>query len=183
MALRPTGVLLAAVLLLAGVAVGGEPDWFTRVKEMGLEQACEVEVERHEQGVLKDSLHVGRCYYDLGRYEEGLAVHRRLLRSPDQNYAAMAQVRAGEGLFHLGRIEEARAAFAAGLSEYPDAWLDGSIADLCRAWQKRLDGKLASKEKRSEPTSAIEEVKQEVKNLEKRLAELRKLLLRLAEED
>lgn len=184
MALRLMGALIAAVLLLAGVAVAaGEPDWFTRVKEMGLEKACEVEVERHEQGVLADSLHVGRCYYDLGRYEEGLAVHRRLTRSPDRNYAAMAQVRVGEGLFHLGRMEEARAVFESCLLAHPDAWLDGSIADLCRAWQKKLDGKLVSPDQEPAKPAVLDEVKQEVKDLEKRLAELNKLLKRLTEDD
>jgi tetratricopeptide (TPR) repeat protein len=183
MSARVTGILFAATLLLSGVAAAGEPDWFTRVKEMGLDKACAVEVSRHEAGVLSDSLHVGRCYYDLGRYEEGLAVHRRLVRSPDRNYAAMARVRVGEGLFHLGRVEESRAAFAACLKEQPDAWLDGSIADRCRAWISKLDGKLVSPEREAARPSAIDEVKKEVEDLEKRLAELRKLIQRLAEED
>jgi tetratricopeptide (TPR) repeat protein len=183
MARRPIGALVAAVLLLAGVALGGEPDWFTRVKEMGLTRACEVEVMRHEQGMLPDSLHVGRCYYDLGRYEDGLAVHRRLVRSPDRNYAAMAKVRVGEGLFHLSRGEEARIVFTACLEEHPDAWLDGSIGDFCRAWQKKLDGRLVSPEDRAQDPPAIDEVKREVEELTKRLAELRKLLERLAEEE
>ena len=77
MSARVTGVLVAATLLLFGVAAAGEPDWFTRVKEMGLDKACAVEVSRHEAGVLSDSLHVGRCYYDLGRYEEGLGTNRK----------------------------------------------------------------------------------------------------------
>ena len=183
MSARVTGVMVAVTLLLFGVAAAGEPDWFTRVRENGLAKACAVEVSRHEAGVMKDSLHVGRCYHDLGRYEEGLAVHRRLVRSPDRNYAAMARVRVGEGLFHLGRVEESRAVFAACLLEQPDAWLDGGIADRCRAWISKLDGELVSPERKAKEPAAIDEVKKEVEDLEKRLAELRKLILRLAEED
>ncbi len=183
MSVRLMGALLAILLLLAGVALATEPDWFTRVKEMGLERACEVEVERHARGVLADSLHVGRCYYDLGRFDEGLDVHRRLTRSPDRNYAAMAKVRVGEGLFHLGRVEEARAAFESCLAEHPEAWFDGSIADLCRAWLKKLDGKLQSPEKKAVRPAVIDDVKKEVKALERRLAELNELLKRLAEDD
>jgi len=183
MSARLAVALVTATLLLAGVAAAGEPDWFTRVKEMGLDKACAVEVSRHEQGVLKDSLHIGRCYYDLGRYEEGLEVHRRLVRSPDRNYAAMAGVRVGEGLFHLGQGEKSRAAFVSCLKKHPEAWLDGSIADRCRAWISKLDGKLTSVEQEAGSTPAIDEVKQEMKDLEQRLVELKKLLMRLAEED
>jgi tetratricopeptide (TPR) repeat protein len=175
--------LLTLALFGAGAAFAGEPDWFTRVKEQGLEKACAQEVARHEQGVLKDSLHVGRCYYDLGRWQAGLELHRRLLRSPDRNYAAMARVRVGEGLFHTGRMTEARAAFTKCLEEHPEAWFDGSIADRCRAWIAKLDGKLQSPEKKAENPPAIDEVKQEVKDLERRLAKLRELLERLAEEE
>ena len=97
---------LPAALLPAGAEVG-EPDWFTRVKESGLRAASEEEVARHQKGVLADSLHAGECYFRLERWEEGIAVFRRLLSSADRNYAAMAKARVGEGLFRLGRTEEA----------------------------------------------------------------------------
>jgi hypothetical protein len=95
----------------------------------------------------------------------------------------MAQVRVGEGLFHLDRHDEARAVFDRCLEEHPEAWFDGSIADLCRAWRKKLDGKLVSPERKTGPPAELEAVKQEVKALEKRLADLNELLKRLAEDD
>jgi tetratricopeptide (TPR) repeat protein len=179
----PVVALVLVLLLLSGVAVAGEPDWFTRVKEMGLKKACAEEVARHERGVLTDSLHVGGCYYQLGRYEEGLDVHRRLMKSPDRNYAALAAARVGEGLFHLGRTAEARAAFTACIKRHPEAWLDGSVPELCRAWLLKLDGKLESRESEEDSKPTIEEVRKDVKDLEKRLAELKNLLRRLAGED
>ena len=88
-------VALAAMTSLATAALASEPDWFTRVKEQGLEAASRVEVERHAKGMLSDSLHVGRCYYHLGRWEEGVAVFGRLRRSPDRNYAAAGRTQGG----------------------------------------------------------------------------------------
>jgi tetratricopeptide (TPR) repeat protein len=172
---RATLLSAAVLLLLVSAAVAGEPDWFTRVKVDGLQAACRVEVERHGRGVLDDSLHVGRCYYDLGRYEEGVAVYSRLLRSPDRNYAAAALARVGEGYFHLGRTAEAKVVFTRCLAMHPEAWLDGSIPELCRAWLKKLEGKLESPDKAPD-TTGIEDVRKEVRELEKRLAELRKLM-------
>jgi len=169
-----------AVALLATAALAAEPDWFTRVKEQGLEAASRVEVERHEQGMLRDSLHVGECYFHLGRWEEGVAVFGRLRRSPDRNYAAAATARVGEGFFHLGRKEEAKSTFLLCLEENPEAWLDGSVPELCRAWLKKIDGKLVSpdrpakKEEKADPR--MEEVKKEIDELSKRLRELKDLL-------
>ncbi len=76
---------LVLVLTLVGSAIAGEPDWFTRVKQDGIDSACEVYVARHKSGVEKDSLHIGHCYFLLGRYEEGVAVYTRLTLSPDRN--------------------------------------------------------------------------------------------------
>ncbi|MEN8150356.1 MAG: tetratricopeptide repeat protein [Planctomycetota bacterium] len=174
-------VALLAMVGLATAALAAEPDWFTRVKEQGLEAACRVEVERHGKGVLRDSLHVGRCYYNLGRWEEGVAVFGRLRRSPDENYAAAATARVGEGFFHLGRKEEAKTTFLLCLEEHPEAWLDGSVPELCRAWLAKLEGKLVSpdrpKKNAKKPDDAkMEEVKKEIDDLSKRLRELRELL-------
>jgi tetratricopeptide (TPR) repeat protein len=175
-------LVIATVLGLAAVAAAGEPDWFTRVKEQGLEKASEVEVARHERGVLRDSLHVGECYYHLGRWKEGAAVFSRLERSPDRNYAAAAMARVGEGRFHLGETAAARATFERCIEEHPEAWLDGSVRELCRAWLLKLEGKLESPEpERAEPTPSLAEVRAEVKELEERLAELKALLKRLGE--
>ncbi len=170
------------VLLLAAVAsgAGGEGDWYTRVREQGLEKACEVEVARHRRGVLRDSLHVGECYYQLRRYEEGRAVFLALTGSPDRNYAAMALARAGEGSFHLGRKEEAKKVFERCLAEYPDAWLDGSVADFCRAWIEKIEGRLASPERKAEGKRVeVEDVRKEIEALKRRLRELEDLLRRL----
>jgi tetratricopeptide (TPR) repeat protein len=183
---RSAGLLFLALLLTAGRAAAGEPDWFTRVKEKGLEAACREEVARHEKGVLGDSLHVGECYYHLERYADGIEVFRKLLRSPDRNYAAAALVRVGEGEFHLGRKEQAKKTFERCLEQHPDAWLDGSIPELCRAWLEKLEGKLESPEaKLTEEESeqeAIDAARKEIKELEARLAELKKLIRRLLDE-
>jgi TolA-binding protein len=183
---RKTGQLLA-LALLAGLAVAGEPDWFTKVKEKGLTAASEEEVARHEKGVLPDSLHVGECYYNVDRYADGLAVFKRLLRSPDENYAAAALVRVGEGQYHLGKKEEAKTTFTTCLDQHPDAWLDGSIAERCRVWLEKLEGKLVSPEEKAEKEAsaekrAIEEAKKEIDELESRLKELKKLLHELLED-
>jgi tetratricopeptide (TPR) repeat protein len=166
------------VLFLAAVAAAGEPDWFTRVKDQGLDRASAVEVERHGKGVLRDSLHVGECYYHLGRYEEGAAVFARLRRSPDRNYAAAAAARLGEGYFHLGKKEEAKKTFLACLEEHPEAWLDGSIPELCRAWLKKIDGKLVSPDGpvKPKPKGEMDEVKREIEDLSERLRVLQELL-------
>lgn len=176
-------ILPVALLLLAWPASAGEPDWFTRVKRDGIEQASRVEVERHGKGMLKDSLHVGECYYALGMYAEGIAVFQRLLRSPDRNYAAAAMQRVGEGYFHTGREKEARETFKRCLEEHPEAWLDESIPELCRAWLRKLDGKLVSPEPAAEKPPAIDELRKEVKALEQRLAEMKELIRKLAEEE
>lgn len=188
-----TRTAILAVLLLAAAAApaaAGEPDWFTRVKDMGLSKACETEVARYERGVLDASLHVGECYYRLDRFEAGLAVFVKLFRSPDRNYAAIAQARAGEGLFHLDRIDEARRTFTAVLEEHPDAWLDGSVAELCRAWLSKLDGELASPDAPkvkadadAEPADAVEQVREEVRALTERLEELKRLLEKLRDRE
>ncbi len=172
-------VSLLAVFLLVGTAAAGEPDWFTRVKQDGVDAASEVYVKRHQSGIEKDSLHIGRCYFLLGRFDEGVAVYARLTRSPDRNYAAAALARTGEGFFHLGRPEDARKTFERCLLEHPEAWLDGSIPDLCRAWIRKLDGKLKSPEQKT-PQVSIQDVQQEVRALEQRLKELRKLMEKLA---
>ena len=144
----------------------------------GLDKACRVEVERHERGVLRDSLHVGECYYHLARYEEGAAVYGRLRRSPDLNYAAAATARLGEGYFHLGKKDEARAAFLGCIEEYPEAWLDGSIPEFCRAWVKKIDGKLTSPDRpvKKKPSRGMDEVKKEIDELSERLRVLRELI-------
>ena len=179
--------MLVAVTMLAATALAGEPDWFTRVKNDGLEKASRVEVERYEKGVLEDSLHVGECYYHLGRYAEGIAVFQKLLRSLDRNYAAAALVRIGEGQFHLGNRDEARKTFTACLAKYPEAYLDGSIPELCRAWLGKLDGKLKSQEALAEGAAkegpTIDELKQEMKELNDRLDELKALIRKLADEE
>jgi tetratricopeptide (TPR) repeat protein len=174
--------LPAALLLLAWPATAGEPDWFSRVKRDGIEKASRVEVERHEKGMLQDSLHVGECYYVIGMYEEGIAVFRRLLRSPDRNYAAAAMQRLGEGYFHTGRQKEAKETFTRCLEEHPEAWLDESIPELCRAWLRKLEGKLVTPEPAGEKPPATEELRKEMKELEQRLAELKAMLEKLAEE-
>lgn len=178
---------LVAMTMLAATAMAGEPDWFTRVKNDGLEKASLVEVERHQKGVLADSLHVGECYYHLGRYAEGVAVFQRLLRHLDENYAATALVRVGEGQFHLGKKDAARTTFTACLEQYPEAWLDGSIPELCRAWIGKLDGKLKSPETPPEGATkkspTVDELKQEMKELNARLDELKALIRKLAEEE
>jgi tetratricopeptide (TPR) repeat protein len=177
--------MLAMLLLLIAVPViAGEPDWFTRVKEQGIEKASEVEVGRHAKGILKDSLHVGECYYHLGRWAEGKEVFAKLLRSPDRNYAASALARVGEGHFHLGEKEEARKVFVRCMAEHPEAWLDGSVPEFCRAWLLKLDGKLESPEKAmKEEKPELEEVKKEIDELSERLAKLKKLLKELTEEE
>ena len=166
------------LLFLATAAVAGEPDWFTRVKEQGLTKASQVEVDRHERGVLRDSLHVGECYYHLGRFEEGAAVFSRLRRSPDRNYAAAAFARLGEGYFHLGKKAEARQVFLGCIEEHPEAWLDGSIPEFCRAWVKKIDGKLTSPDRPVEkkPADGMDKVKKEIDELSERLRVLRELL-------
>jgi len=174
--------VICAIALLAAAAAAGEPDWFTRVKEMGLVSACEQEVERHARGVLPDSLHVGRCYYDLGRWGDGAEVFKRLVRSPDENYAAEALAKRAEGLYHLGEIEAARRAFTSCLERYPEAWLDGSVSERCRAWLKKLDGGLESPEPADDAPS-VSSLREEVKALETRLKELRELIDRLSEGD
>jgi tetratricopeptide (TPR) repeat protein len=177
------GATLLSLLLLAALvsepARAGEPDWFTRVKEKGLTAACEEDVALHEKGVLSDSLHVGECYYRLSRWEEGLAVFRGLLSSPDRNYAAMAQVRVGEGLFHLGKAAEAKAAFETCLTEHPEAWLDESVPDLCRAWLRKLAGELAPPAEPPAVEPEVEALKKEVKELTERLEELKRILREL----
>jgi len=179
--------MLAAVTMLAATAMAGEPDWFTRVKNDGLEKASLVDVERHQKGVLEDSLHVGECYYHLDRHAEGVAVFRKLLRSLDRNYAATALVRVGEGQFHLGKTAAARETFTACLAQYPEAYLDGSIPELCRAWLGKLDGKLNSPETAGEAAAkespTVDELKREMKELTDRLDELRALIKKLAEEE
>jgi tetratricopeptide (TPR) repeat protein len=180
MKLGATIVTLLAVLHLAGIAAAGEPDWFTRVRQDGIDAACEVYVERHLSGVEKDSLHIGRCYFLLGRHEEGTVVFSRLIRSPDRNYAAAALARTGEGYFHLGRAADARKTFLLCLEEHPEAWLDGSVPDLCRAWLRKLDGKLISPEEKAASKTSVADVREEVEALEKRLAELRELMERLS---
>jgi tetratricopeptide (TPR) repeat protein len=130
------------LLLTASALASGEPDWYTRVKEHGLSSACEVDVGRHAKGMLPASLHVGECYYRLERYEEGAAVFAKLVRSPDRNYAAMALARLGEGYFHQGEPAKAKETFTRCLAEHPEAWLDGSVPDLCRAWLRKLAGKI-----------------------------------------
>ena len=173
------------VLLLVTAAAAGEPDWFTRVKEQGLTKACQVEVERHERGVLRDSLHVGECYYHLGRFEEGAAVFDRLRRSPDRNYAAAAIARLGEGYFHLGRKDEAKKTFLGCIEEHPEAWLDGSIPEFCRAWLKKIDGKLVSPDRPAEkkPAGEMDKVKREIDELSERLRVLRELLEKLKKDE
>ncbi len=177
-------VSLLLILLLAGSSIAGEPDWFTRVKRDGIEAACGIYVARHESGVEPDSLHVGRCYFLLGRYEEGIAVYARLTRSPDRNYAAAALARMGEGYFHLGRREDAREAFRQCIDRYPEAWLDGSVLEFCRAWIRKLDGSLRIRESRPvSPQVSVEDVRREVEALEKRLRELRELMERMSSGD
>ena len=172
-------VALLMVLVLAGTAAAAEPDWFSRVKQSGIDAACEVYVARHAIGVEKDSLHIGHCYFLLGRYEEGVAVYSRLARSPDRNYAAAATARTGEGYFHLGRPGKAREVLEKCVADHPEAWLDGSVPDLCRAWIKKLDGALTSPEREPAPKISVQDVREEVKALEKRLSELRELLEKL----
>ena len=166
------------VLLLGTAVIAGEPDWFTRVKQQGLTKASGVEVERHERGVLLDSLHVGECYYHLGRFEEGAAVFGRLRRSPDRNYAAAALARLGEGYFHLGKKDEAKRMFLGCIEEHPEAWLDGSIPEFCRAWVKKIEGKLTSPDRPVErkPAGGMDKVKKEIDELSERLRVLRELL-------
>jgi tetratricopeptide (TPR) repeat protein len=172
---------LILVLLLSATAAAGEPDWFTRVKRDGIDAACEVHVARHRSGVEKDSLHIGRCYFLLGRYQEGVAVYSRLTRSPDRNYAAAALARTGEGYFHLGQPETARRAFLRCIEEHPEAWLDGSVPEFCRAWIRKLDGDLRPAEgSAAAPKVSVSEVRREVEALEMRLAELRRLMQRLS---
>ena len=182
---------ILAVALLATAVSAAEPDWFTRVKEQGLEAASRVEVERHEKGALRDSLHVGECYYHLGRWEEGVAVFGRLRRSPDLNYAAAATARVGEGFFHLGRKEEAKSTFLLCLEEHPEAWLDGSVPELCRAWLAKLEGKLVSPDRPSRKAGKpgekadpkMDEVKKEIDELSERIRELRKLIEELKKKE
>ena len=185
---RVITIVVLAALAAAIPAVAVEPDWFTRVKEQGLETASETEVARHAKGVVPDSLHAGECYFHLRRYAEGVEVFSRLRRSPDQNYAAMALAKRGEGLFHLGKTEEARAAFRECLEEYPEAWLDGSVPELCRAWLRKLDGTLSNPDaddagdadsenaKAAGGEPSLDAVRAEIRDLTKRLEELRKLI-------
>lgn len=172
-------LLLGFLLSATPTAAAGEPDWFTRVKQDGIEAACEVEVARHQRGIEKDSLHIGRCYFLLGRFGEGVAVLTRLTRSPDQNYAAAALARTGEGYFHLGQPEKARKVFLRCIEENPKAWLDGSVPEFCRAWIRKLDGTLGSREGTAVPRVSVTDIREEVEALEKRLAELRTLMDRL----
>ncbi|MCU0725236.1 MAG: tetratricopeptide repeat protein [Planctomycetes bacterium] len=174
--------VLIGVAAFSAAALAGEPDWFTRVKEKGLKAASEEDVALHEQGILRDSLHVGECYYHLGRWSEGVLVFRRLHSSPDRNYAAAAMARTGEGLYHLGKPEEAREVFSKCLEEHPEAWLDESIPERCRAWLAKLDGKIAAPAPPGEAKPDVEGLKREVKELTDRLAELKRLLLELTKE-
>lgn len=179
MGARVTPILLAVALVAGPAALAGGPDWFTRVREGGLRAACEEEVARHAKGVLDDSLHVGECYYHLERWQEGIEVFLRLVRSPDRNYAAAATARAGEGYFRLGNTAEARATFERCLEEHPEAWLDESIPDRCRAWLAKLAGEIEVPE--SPPPPDIEALKQEVRELTERLGELKELIRKLSE--
>jgi tetratricopeptide (TPR) repeat protein len=174
--------VLIGVAVLSSAALAGEPDWFTRVKEKGLEAASTEDVALHEQGVLRDSLHVGECYYNLGRWSEGVLVFRRLFGSPDRNYAAAAMARVGEGLYHLGKADEARETFGKCLDEHPEAWLDESVPERCRAWLAKLDGKIAAPAPPGEPKADVDSLKREMKELTDRLAELKKLLQELSKE-
>ena len=185
-------ILTVAVSAIALPVIAGEPDWFTRVREQGLTAACEEEVKRHEKGLLEDSLHTGECYFNLKRYADGVEVFARLRRSPDKNYAAAALSRIAEGYYHLARAEEARAAFKDCLEKYPEAWLDGSIPELCRAWLRKMDGRLESPDlepdddkelKVASEKTSLGEMRAEIRDLTKRLAELKKLIRDLEKDD
>jgi tetratricopeptide (TPR) repeat protein len=181
---RGPGILATLIVLLAAIpAAAGEPDWFTRVERDGLAKASQVEVERHEKGVLPDSLHVGECYYNLERWAEGVAVFERLLRSRDRNYAAAALSRVGEGQYHLSRPAEAEKTFRRCLAEFPDAWLDGSVSERCRAWLDKLAGKLVTPERLEEEDGKakgeIDGVREEIRELSERIEELKRLLREL----
>ena len=74
------------------------------------------------------------------------------------------------------------------LEEHPEAWLDGSVPELCRAWLAKLDGKLASPDapkatptRKSDPE--MEGVKKEIDELSERLRKLRELLEELKKKE
>ena len=175
------GVLLTA--LATGVAAS---DWFTRGEKLGVKDAAAQDLALYEKGQTLASLHVGDCYFHLERYREGVAVFRDLRRKPDRNYAAAATVREAEGLVKLGHKAEARTLFAACLNEFPEAFLDVDLAELCRAWLKEI-GAVSPEPARVEPEEApargedaarseIRELEKEIADLRKRIAELRKLV-------
>jgi len=179
---------MAGVLLTVLVSVAVGADWYTRVERLGVKDAAAEDVALYEKGRLPASLHVGDCYYHLERFEEGVAVFRGLRREPDRNYAAAATVREAEGLVKLGKHGEARSLFAACLDEFPEAFLDVDIPELCRAWLREIasrtpaapkDGAVEASRMREPPAGVRDEIRKleaEIADLKKRLAELRRLL-------
>jgi len=158
------------------------------VRDIGLADASERDVELYERGRVPADLHIGDCYVHLRRYAEAAEVYRRLRRSEDRNYAAAAMVREAESLYHDGRHDDAHALFERCLDEHPDAFLDVDVSELSRAWRDKIVAERAAEklkgakrggesEKRDDDESARSRVlEDEIAALEARIAALRRRL-------
>jgi tetratricopeptide (TPR) repeat protein len=183
--IRSTAALLLIVL---GATASLGADWFERVRDLGLADASERDVELYERGRIPADLHIGDCYVHLRRYAEAAEIYRRLRRSADRNYAAAAMVREAESLYHDGRVDEALALFTRCLDEHPDAFLDVDVPELCRAWRDKIAAERAARklkdadrlgdaeENDDDETARARALEEEIAGLEARIAALRKRL-------
>ena len=97
----------------------------------------------------------------------------------------------GVHLFGKQGVQRIGQTFTRCLAEHPEAWLDGSVPELCRAWLLKLDGKLTSPDREDrenkdgdeEAKPELEEVKKEIDELAERLRRLKKLLREMKEEE